>query len=537
LVAEREVFFLLFLQKNRFIILKKYQKASLRRPSIAGLASAGLRGIRAPMPDTTEARTGLDPLDWTDVRALGHRMLDDMIDWLATSRERPVWRQMPADLRTELKQALPLQGAPLETLYADFQRLILPYSSANEHPRMMGWVNGGGSAAGLLAELLTGIFNVNCGGRDHAAIEVERLVIAWAAEMVGMPPETTGVLLTGSSMANMVAVLVARRAALGEAVRHRGVGGARLAAYASVAAHGCIPRALDMAGLGSHSLRPIPVDADHRMRTDALRAAIAADVAEGRTPFLVVGTAGTVDTGAIDQLDEVAEIAREAGAWFHVDGAFGATAALSARFRPLLRGIEKADSLAFDFHKWAQVPYDAGCVLVRDPQLHITTFAQSLAYLTQEIRGIAGNPPWPRDLGPDLSREFRALKIWMTLKAYGADGIARVVESGCDIARYLAARIEATEGLELMAPVSLNIVCFRVGRGCADLDALNREIVADLQEAGIAAPSTTVIDGKLAIRAALFNHRTVAADADALVEGVLQMARRRLGNFEKDSPW
>ncbi len=460
-----------------------------------------------------------------------------MIDWLATSRDRPVWRRMPAELRAELREGLPREGAALDALYADFQRLILPYSSANEHPRMMGWVNGGGSAAGLLAELLTGIFNVNCGGRDHAAIEVERLVIGWAAEMVGMPPETTGVLLTGSSMANMVAVLVARRAALGESVRQQGVGGARLKAYASAAAHGCIPRALDMAGLGSDSLRLIPADGDHRMRMDALLAAIASDRAEGFTPFLVVGTAGTVDTGAIDPLDEVAEIAHSAGAWFHVDGAFGATAALSARLRPLLKGIEKADSLAFDFHKWAQVPYDAGCVLVRDPGLHIATFAQSLAYLTQETRGLAGNPPWPRDLGPDLSREFRALKIWMTLKAYGADGIARVVESGCDIARYLAARIEATDGLELLAPVTLNIVCFRVARRCDDLDSLNREIVADLQEAGIAAPSTTTIGGKLAIRAALFNHRTSAADADALVEGVLRMARLRLSNFEKDSRW
>ena len=478
------------------------------------------------MPDIAAPHT-LDPTDWAETRALGHRMLDDMIDWLADARARPVWQRMPDALRTELRTELPRRGAPMDAVYADFQRMVLPYSSANEHPRMMGWVNGGGSPAGFLAELLTGIFNVNCAGRDHAAIEVERLVIAWAAEMVGMPSETTGVLLTGSSMANMVAVLVARRAALGHDVRAQGLQSAPLVAYASAAAHGCIPRALDMAGIGSDALRLIPTDADNCMDIAALRTAIAADCQTGLKPFLIVGTAGTVNTGAIDDLAAIADVAGDTRVWFHVDGAFGATAALSARLRPLLAGIERADSLAFDFHKWAQVPYDAGCVLVRDPALHIETFAQSLAYLTHAERGLAGNPPWPRDLGPDLSREFRALKVWMTLKAYGADGIARVVEAGCDVARYLATRIGREPTLELLAPVTLNIVCFRVADGARDLDRLNRDIVADLQEAGIAAPSTTTIGGHLAIRAALFNHRTLDADADALVDGVLAMARRR----------
>ena len=475
------------------------------------------------MPDTVLPHTpaSLDPDDWAATRALGHRMLDDMIDWLAAARDRPVWQRMPDALRGELRAPLPRGATPMADIYADFQRLVLPYGAANEHPLMMGWVNGGGNAAGFLAELLTGIFNPNCAGRDHAAIEMERQVVAWAAEMVGMPAQTTGVLLAGSSMANMVAVLVARRAALGAQVRSAGMGGARLAAYASAAAHGCIPRALDMAGIGSDALRLIPADASHRMQLPALRAAVAADRAAGLQPFLVVGTCGTVDTGAIDDLSGVADVAREAGIWFHVDGAFGATAALSPRFRPKLAGIEQADSLAFDFHKWMQVPYDAGCVLVRDPVLHQATFAQDLAYLSYAARGLAGNPPWPRDLGPDLSREFRALKVWMTLRAYGADGLAQVVERACDVAHYLADRVARAPALELLAPVALNIVCFRVA---ALSDAENRELVADLQEAGIAAPSTTVVGGKLAIRAALFNHRTTFADADALVDGVLRLA-------------
>jgi glutamate/tyrosine decarboxylase-like PLP-dependent enzyme len=284
---------------------------------------------------------------------------------------------------------------------------------------------------------------------------------------------------------------------------------------------------MDMAGLGTHALRLIPVHADHRMEVFALRQAIAADRAAGLHPFLVVGTAGTVDVGAFDDLNAVADVAREADAWFHVDGAFGATAAFSAAYRPLLSGIERADSLAFDFHKWVQVPYDAGCVLVRDRSLQLATFAQSLAYLESAERGIAGNPPWPRDLGPDLSREFRALKIWFTLRAYGADGIGRVVENSCDVARHMAGRVAREPMLEMLAPVPLNIVCFRVAQGAADLNRFNKDIVADLQESGIAAPSTTTIDGKLAIRAGVFNHRSTRADADALVDGVLEMARRR----------
>jgi glutamate/tyrosine decarboxylase-like PLP-dependent enzyme len=461
-------------------------------------------------------------------------MLDDMLDWLEGVRSRPVWEQMPAEKRTEMRVPLPRQGTPVEDLYADFQRLVLPYGAGNDHPRFFGWVNGGGTAAGILAELLVAVFNPNCGGRDHAAIEVERQVVAWAAEAVGFPKTAGGVLIAGSSMANMVALLTARRAALGPDVRAQGVGGKGLVAYCSAAAHGCIPRAMDMAGLGTAALRLIPADDAHRMDIAALEQAIAADVAAGLHPFLIVGTAGTVDTGAFDNLAAIADIAAREKIWFHVDGAFGATAAFSAKYRPLLAGVERADSLAFDFHKWAQVPYDCGCVLVRDRTLLLETFAQSLAYLEGADRGIAGNAPWPRDMGPDLSREFRALKVWFTLRAYGADGIGRVVETGCDVAQHLAARVLREPSLELLAPVALNIVCFRVAQGAEDLNQFNKDLVADIQEAGIAAPSTTTINGKLAIRAGVFNHRSTREDADALVDGILAVAARRQARSDVD---
>ena len=471
--------------------------------------------------------SGLDPDDWSELRSLGHVMLDDMFDRLQGLRETPVWQRMPDARRAELRETLPREGMPPARVYDEFRRLVAPYGVGNTHPRFMGWVHGGGTGIGMLAELLAGGLNANLGGRDHAPIEVERQVVRWAAEMVGMPPDSGGLLVTGSSIANMIAVLVARRHTAGAAVRTAGVGGLALVGYAGTSAHGCVPRAFDMAGLGSAALRQVECDAGHRISLPALERAVVADRAAGLRPFLVVGTAGAVDTGAVDDLAALSAFCRAQGLWFHVDGAFGALAALSPRLRGQLAGIEAADSLAFDFHKWAQVPYDAGCILVRDPTLQADTFRQNLAYLAGADRGVAANAPWPADLGPDLSRGFRALKVWMTLKTYGADRIGRMVEACCDVARHLAARVAREPLLELLAPVNLNIVCFRLLRDGADLDFLNGELVKDLHEAGIAVPSTTTIDGRRAIRAAIVNHRTTEADVDAMIDGLLMLARRR----------
>jgi glutamate/tyrosine decarboxylase-like PLP-dependent enzyme len=337
-------------------------------------------------------------------------------------------------------------------------------------------------------------------------------------------------------MANQRAVLVARASALGALARQHGIGneGALLTAYASRAAHGCISRAVDFAGLGTDALRKIEVDADHRIDIDVLRARIAFDREVGFKPFLVVASAGTVDIGAIDDLKAVAALCREEGIWFHVDGAFGALAILSPELAPLLDGIGLADSIALDFHKWGQVPYDAGFLLVRDGERHRQAFAQPAAYLQREARGLAAGAVWPCDLGPDLSRGFRALKTWFTLKTFGTDRLGAVIARSCALARYLEARVLAEPRLELLAPVNLNIVCFRYR---AD-DAVNREIVADVQESGVAAPSSTTLDGKFAIRAAIVNHRTEEADIDALVAAVLACGARRCGDrlIEVEAP-
>jgi aromatic-L-amino-acid/L-tryptophan decarboxylase len=326
-------------------------------------------------------------------------------------------------------------------------------------------------------------------------------------------------------MASFVAVTVARTATLGAASRRDGIAasGQKLTAYVSTAAHGCIRQAMELAGFGSEALRLIPTNSNHRIDLAALRATIARDRAAGATPFFLVGNAGTVDTGAIDDLDALASLARDEKLWFHIDGALGALAMLSPELSPRFKGIERADSIAFDFHKFGQIPYDAGFILVRDSEQHRAAFATQAAYLRREARGLAGGSPWPCDFGPDLSRGFRALKTWFTLKAYGSERIGAEIARSCALARYLERRVAAESCLELLSPATLNIVCFRY-RG-TDPDRLNADIVAELHERGIAAPSTTTIGGQLAIRACLINHRIQSDDIDALLVGVLDLGQ------------
>jgi len=469
--------------------------------------------------------SSLDPADWDSVRAQGHRMLDDMFDHLQSLREQPAWRPIPPELKAAHRTAAPRAPSDLAEAHETFLADVLPYGGGNLHPGFMGWVQGAGTPVGMLAEMLAAGLNGNLGGRDHMPIEIEREVVGWMRELFGFPQGASGLLVTGTSMANFIGVLIARQRALGPEARAAGVGAHRLIAYASSGVHGCVPRAMDMAGLGSAQLRRVPTDHDHRMDLTVLRQAIAADRAAGLTPFMIVGSAGTVDTGAIDDLNALADIAADEDLHLHIDGAYGALGVFSGEIGPRLAGIERADTIAFDFHKWAHVPYDAGFLLARDGALHRDAFAAPAAYLSRETRGLAGGDFWPCDYGPDLSRGFRALKTWFTLKVLGTDAIGAAMDRACALARALQAKVEAEPELELLAPAQLNIVCFRYrGDGA---DALNREIVADLHEAGAVAPSLTTVGGVVAIRAALFNHRTDERDIQALVDGVLAMGRRR----------
>jgi len=469
--------------------------------------------MNAPNPETS-----LDPADWARFRATAHAALDQALGRLEHIADGPVWRPTPDDVRASFTDVLPRGPRDLQAVLGDVDRLIAPYVVGNIHPRFFGWAQGAGTPVGVVAELLAAALNANCGGRDHIGPIVERQIALWAAEAFGFPVTSTGVLVTGASQANFLGLLIARDAALGHGVRARGLKGepGQLCAYASAEAHGCVRQAMELSGVGSAALRVIEADAAGAIRPDLLQAAIAADRAAGLTPFLIVGTAGAVNFGAFDDLDALADIAAVERLWLHVDGAFGAMTALSPALRPLTRGIERADSVAFDFHKWAHVPYDAGFLLVRDGEAHKATFAAPAAYLSRAPRGLAAGEDWPCDYGPDLSRGFRALKVWLTFQTLGADAIAAAIEANCAAAKRLAAHVAASRVFELAAPVPLNIVCFSL---VGETDgARNRELVMRLQERGLAAPSTTRIAGREVIRAAVFNHRTRLADIDAFIE-------------------
>jgi aromatic-L-amino-acid decarboxylase len=470
-------------------------------------------------------KTSLDPDDWDEMRALGHRILDDMFDYQQGLRARPVWQAMPEAAHAALRRPLPGGPGRLEDAYRTLQESVIPYTVGNPHPGFMGWVHGAGTPVGMIAEMIAGALNANVGGRNQAPVELEQQVSSWMAGLFGFPEEARGTFVTGTSMANFMGVVVARTALLGQEVRAQGLaaGHGKLRAYTSAEAHGCIAKAMDMAGFGSDALCQVAVDAHGCLDLEDLRARIAQDRRAGLQPFLLVATAGTVNTGAIDPLEALAELARAEGLWLHVDAAYAALGMLAPEVAPLLKGIERADSLAFDFHKWGQVPYDAGYFLARDGAAMLAAFAAPAAYLQRAARGLAAGNAWPCDVGPDLSRGFRALKTWLTFQVLGADAIGRAIAANCALARRLGALVDAQPELELAAPVNLNIVCFRYA--CAEPERVNREIVLALYDEGRVAPSATTLNGRYAIRAALVNHRTELADIEALVDAVLRLGR------------
>ncbi|WP_243397902.1 pyridoxal phosphate-dependent decarboxylase family protein [Herbaspirillum robiniae] len=481
----------------------------------------------------------LDPRDWGEWRRQGHAMLEDMFDFLErmSGGEGPVWQPIPASVRTAIAEPLPQEGCSLEQAYGLFRDSILPYAVGNAHPGFMGWVHGAGTPVGMLAEMLAAGLNANLGGRDHMPVELERQVVRWVRDLFAFPDTASGVFVTGSSMANFLGVLVARSRALGPSVRTDGMqgqGGGALVAYASRAAHACVARAMDLAGLGSAALNLIDVDGSGALDADALASAIRCDLRQGSRPFLLVGTAGSVDTGAIDDLAALADIAARHRLHFHVDGAFGALGMLAADLAPMLGGIERADSIALDFHKWMHVPYDAGFILVRDGKHHLAAFdGGAHSYLAREPGGMSAGSPWPCDYGPDLSRGFRALKTWMTLKVYGARRLGAAISDSCERARHLGELVRRQAELELMAPVHLNIVCFRFRAPEGISDELNSRLLQAIQGSGIAAPSSTRIDGKYVLRAALFNHRTGRAQLAGLIDAALVHGRALLAELAR----
>jgi aromatic-L-amino-acid decarboxylase len=474
----------------------------------------------------------LDPEDWESLHALGRRMVDDTLASLRTVRERPAWQPIPVEVRERLNAPVPVEGESAEAIYAAFQRDVLPYPTGNIHPRFWGWVMGTGSPIGVLAELLAAGMNCNVGGFDDAATLVEDQVIDWLKAMMGFPENASGLLVSGGSMANLVGLSVARSARAGFDVRREGLrGGPPLSVYASKETHSSNRKALELLGLGTDALRLIPVNADYQVDVAAMAAAIAADRTKGRRPIAVIGNAGTVNTGATDDLAALAELCAGEGLWLHVDGAFGALAALAPELKGRLEGIERADSLAFDLHKWGYVPIEVGVALVRDPEAHRSAFglsASGAAYLAPAQGGLASRAEKFSDYGIQLSRGFRALKVWMCFKEQGTARLGRLIRQNVAQAQHLKARVEAQAALELLAPVPLNVVCFRYrenGLAAERLDALNERILVRLQEEGIAVPSHTRLGGRYAIRVAITNHRSRLEDFDALVDSIVRLGR------------
>jgi aromatic-L-amino-acid decarboxylase len=476
----------------------------------------------------------LDPQDWVALHDLGHRMVDDLLYNLRTVRERPVWQPVPAEVAARFRRPLPEKGVGAERAYEDFVADVQPYPLGNTHPRFWGWVIGSGSPLGALADLLAAGFNANVSGLRSAAIHVEEQVLDWLKELLGFPPAASGLLASGGSMANLLGLAVGLDARAEFDLAQLGLGAAprRMTLYASRETHSSVDKAVRLLGLGREALRKIPVDGRFRVDVEAMEAAIRDDRARGHHPFLVVGNAGTVNTGACDDLDRLADLAAREEMWLHVDGAFGAFAAAVPELRPLVRGMERADSLAFDLHKWMHTPIEAACVLVRDPEAHRRAFAYQASYLEPLARGVGHQGTRFADYGMQLSRGFRALKLWLEIKAHGAELYRGLVAQNVAQARRLAALVAAAPELELLAPVDLNIVCFRhavPGFDEEELASFNRELLMRLQERGAAVPSHTTLGGKFALRACITNHRTRREDLELLVETVRRYGRELLG--------
>lgn len=472
----------------------------------------------------------LDPEDWTAVEALGHRMISDSVRHLRDLRDRPAWQQIPDEAAAGFDGPLPRGPTPLDRIYDDLRRDMFPYSMGNIHPRFWAWYMGAGNFTGALADFLAAVDGSNLGGGNTAAARIDLQTIDWMKQIVGFPASASGTLTSGGSMANMVALAVARNTRAGVDVRAEGITDLPrpLRFYTSDQAHTCHRKALEALGLGARALRVVPSDDGCRMQVEALAAMIAEDRAAERMPVCVIATAGTTNTGAIDDLGAIGDLCRSENLWFHVDGCIGAFLKLSDQHRHRVAGMERADSVALDPHKWLHTPFEAGCALLRDETSHFNTFEMHGEYLQLQTRGVSAGP-FLADYGFELSRGFRALKIWMALREQGADTFGKLIDQNIAQARYLEDLVRSSSALEIIAPASLNILCFRYRGGLsgeAQLKALNTELMLRIQESGLAVPSDTVVAGRHCLRIAINNHRTRREDLSMLVDAVLQHGRR-----------
>ena len=467
----------------------------------------------------------LDPADWDEFQKLAHEMLDNTIADLKALHDKTGWRPLGEDDKDAFRSPLPLEGAGLRAAYDDFQRFVQPFPFGQYTRRFWGWAGGTGTADGVLSSLLNAALHSPNIIHHHAGTWVEIQVLEWMREAFSFPSGTAGNLTSGGSLANFTGLAVARHACGGPRIRKKGVGRTRFAVYGSTATHYSIPKSLDLLGLGERAFRAIPVNQDFELDPDALEEAIKHDVRKGYRPICVVGNAGTVGTGAIDPLNDLADIAARHNLWLHIDGAFGAIAAFSETHRALVRGIERADSLAFDFHKWLSQPYDAGCVLVSDGRLLEETFRFGTTYTSPIPGSLTDNPVVFGNRGPELSRALRGLPLWMSLKTHGARRFGAMVDKNIAQARYLESLVRADPRLELMSTGPLSVVNFRFRgtrrRTAKALNDLNARLVAEIQKRSIAIPSSYTIDAKHTVRVCNLNQRSTRSDFDALIAATI----------------
>jgi len=477
-------------------------------------------------------------LDPEHFRRLGHDLVNLVSDYLAGIRERPVFRAMkPAERVTLLQETLGEVGASPEAIVERFRTAVLPHAMGNGHPRFFGWVNSSPAPMGVLADFLAAAMNPSCAGGDHAAIYVERATVRWLMELIGFPTERSmGLLVSGGSVANLIGLATARHWAAtqdGWSVRNEGLqrGHSPFVLYMSEQGHSCIQKAAELLGLGSEAVHTVPVDELFRIDVPALRAAIAADRAAGRRPFCVAASAGTVGTGAIDPLTELADLCAIEHLWFHVDGAYGAAAAAVPSHRARYEGLDRADSVALDPHKWLSVPVECGCVFVRDDTLLRDAFSLVPPYLrTEPDRGFGGLP-WFSEYGVQQTRGFRALKLWMTLQHLGRDGVRDLVARHIALAERLSNLVDAAPDLERLTPPGLSIVCFRCAPGSLrgndeGLNALNKRVMEEVQASGAAFLTQTMLRGRFALRACILHYATTEADVATMVAVVRETGAR-----------
>jgi glutamate/tyrosine decarboxylase-like PLP-dependent enzyme len=483
----------------------------------------------APVPD----------LDWDPERA---RAFTDGVaglyeELLTRLRDLPITHGRPAPaVREAVAIEIPEEPMGDEAVLAYLRDVVFEHAALPGHPRFMAYVSGAGTVPGAAADLLAAGVNMNVGGwaLSPAATEIELKLTRTFAAWFGLPPGAGGLIVSGGAMANFVALKVARDVKAGWDVRGAGVSaGPPLAMYLSQETHVVSARAADMLGLGTDAVRVLPVDEGYGLRVDALREAIARDREQGVRPFAVVGTAGTVATGSMDPLASIAEVCDEEDLWFHVDAAYGGPAAFTDDLRPLFEGIERADSIAFDPHKWLYTPLTGGCVLVRDMQALPDSFSVTASYTFQDKertgRGVDGT-----QLGPQFSRGFWALKIWLSLLAHGRAAYARRISHDAALARYLGDRAGERADFELACPVGLSICCFRyvpedlpAGEGRdAYLDLLNERLMTEVQQDGRVFFSNAILHGRFVLRVCIVNFRTEAEDLDAVLDVAAEVGSR-----------